>query len=266
MFFENITAQLNTEKAVAEILSNFNSNFIIDVVQDNIRTKFRPYNTGSVNYPVVLESDFNRIKITNPSYQDEIENVRLETYREIIGAICNHYQLQYVGEDQSDVEPDQLYSTANLMYEIFISSFTKRMVHFFVQYIINNLDSFYNQLEASGESKKGRESTSYGKIIYTDQKLLTIHGNMNQVIDILASLDISFSTLLSYICDRPLANFLSSVLVDTNDIYKYHYASYLKNPNTRPDMFTAITLSIQANNSQAHQVPVIPGSKEVKDV
>lgn len=246
MILGNVTVQLNTEQAVSEILSNFNTNFIMDVISDSLKNKFRPYNPKGINYPFVFENDFAKTLAANPSFQDEIDTVRKQTYREIIDMICDHYNLTFTLDQQGEVEPDRYYSIAYLMYEIFVADFTPRMMNFFVNLILKNIDSICAQIKQPEDLKTTRESTAYGKKIYVDQKMILISSYMDQVVDMITSIDIPFNTLMTYLTDQKYAAYLSSILQDNGDIYKNHFASYLLNPITKPDMFTNIKLNIQA--------------------
>ena len=262
MLISNVTAQLNTEKAVGEILSNFNSHFVMDVMQDSLKNKFRPYSIDGINYPNMLERDFTATLVANPSFQDQVNDVRCETYLEIIRMICDHYNLQFL-EERVDHNPEQLYTVASILYDVFVSSFTSRMVHFYVQFIIRNLDYIYNQLHITDESKK-KDIGSYSKRMYVDPKLVAVHSYMDQVLNIITAVDIPLPTLLGYLCaDINTSAFLSTILVDKNDIYKYHYASYVMDPYTRPDMFTVINLNLQAAAAQrAVEVPTTIQTEE----
>lgn len=259
MILGNVTVQLNTEQAVSEILSNFNTNFIMDVMSDSLKQKFRPYNPKGINYPFVLENDFIKSFAANPSFKDEISDVRKKTYREIIDMICEHYNLTFTLDQQGEIEPDQYYSIAYLMYEIFVADFTPRMLNFFVNLILKNTDSIYANIRQPEDLKSSRESTAYGKKIYVDPKLIAITSYMDQVVDMIAAIDIPFDTLMTYLTDQKYAAYLSSILQDNGDIYKNHYAIYLRDPITRPDMFTNIKLNIQASAANKVEEPAFIG-------
>ena len=264
MLISNTTAQLNTEKAVAEILSNFNSNFVMDVMEDSLKSRFKPYTTDGINYPMMLERDFKTSLMSNPSYTDQINEVRAQTYMEIIQMICGFYNLNYVGDPEASA--DQLYATATMMYDVFCCAFTGKMVHFYIQYILNNIDSLYKMIKKPDDAKSMRDGTAYGKKIYVDPKLIMVHSCMDQIMDILSGIDITMPTLMKYLVGPQQANYLCSVLEDKNDLYKYHYASYLTNPYTRPDMFTILKLNLQQVAAQRTiETPIVPNIKEVSN-
>lgn len=244
MFGNNPIQIINSEKAVGIILSKFSSDFILDVIEDNIKMKFRPFNVGPVNYPVVFEQDFKLATMENPSYANEINTVRLKTYKEIIDIICASYNLA-VSSEIDDYTPDQMFSLATILFDIFVTSFTPKMISFFVNYIINNKDDIYNSIPEADEIRKNKETTSYGRKIYSDYKMIVIHAALNSVLTSISAHDIPFNVLVYYLTDRPTADYLISILQDINDIYKYHYAKYINDPITRPDLFTAIKFEMQ---------------------
>lgn len=248
MMFNSMTAQLNTEQGVTEILSHFSSDFIMDVVQDSIVKKFRPYTTPAVNYPLILERDFIKIKEANPSYISEIEEVRSETYREIIGKIARAYNLEVSEPFMDESDGNMLYSVANVMYTIFVSDFTGRMITLFSNYMIANADSLCRAIDAINKEndEKRKEQNVYSKRIPVDHRIVVLHNNMDKVLDIVSTIDLNLDHLLHNFVDPNIADFLSSILVDKGDIYKNHYVTYIRDSIIRPDIFTISKLNLQS--------------------
>jgi hypothetical protein len=65
----------------------------------------------------------------------------------------------------------------------------------------------------------------------------------------IAGYDIAFTTLLRYFFEKPVADYLSTILEDVNDIYRYHYANYILS-NNAPEIITRIKLELQARTFQ----------------
>ena len=228
-------AGLNTDYEIATILSNFSDDFIRDTIASTINEyRYKPFGLRAPNYPEILENQFTNIKLHSTGYDDVIEEKRLDTFSMIISTICEIFNLSIVQE-----VPDQhIYSLAHSMYMIFGSEFTDRFINFCATYIINNAESLIMALSPEDRVPK----TPYTKKMYTDQNAMIIFDNMDKIIGIIAGLDISMHQLLTYLADENIANFICEYVADINDLYKYHFASFLINPATRTDMLTSIKL------------------------
>lgn len=247
----SVSQIINSEYAVSTIISQFSPDFIMDVIEDNIKMKFRPFNVGPANFPAVLEQQFNLTLLQNPAYKDAIDQSKTDTYTKIIQLICNSYNLSYDEQTIADYNPQQLFSLAMILFDIFVTNFTPNMISFFVRYIINNKEDIYRSITGAEEIRKNKEATSYGRKIYSDPKLVVIHSDLNNVLTNIAAHDIPFPVLMSYLTDAGTAEYLLTILKDNNDIYKYHFASYINNPITRPDLFTAIKFNMQSVGDKA---------------
>jgi hypothetical protein len=248
MFGNSPIQIINSERAVGTIISKFSTDFIMDVIEDNMKMRFRPFNVGPANYPIILEEDFKMATLENPAYKDKFDDVRLKTYREIVLMICKFYGLA-VSPEIDEYTADQMLNLAATLFDIFVTNFTPKMVNFFVTYIVQNKDDIYNSIADVEEIKKNKDVTAYGRKMYTDPKIVVIHATLNSVLLNIAAHDIPFTSLIYYLTDRNTADYLVSILQDTNDIYKYHYASFLVDPTTRADLFTAIKFDLQSRAS-----------------
>ncbi len=235
---------INSEKAVGTIISKFSIDFIMGIIEDNLRVKFRPFNVGAPNFVIVIEQQLQQTILMNPSYKDQIDETRERTYKDIIRLICKAYNLE-IAPEVEEYMADQAYNLAVILFDVFITNFTPRMINFFVRYILNNKTDIYNSIPDKDGLKRDRELTSYGRKLYTDHELIVIHSDLNSVLNGIAAHDIPLPVLLNYLVDKPTADYLSSILIDTGDIYKYHYASYILDNNTRADLFTAIKFDMQ---------------------
>lgn len=240
---------IDTDAGIAAILSNFNTDYINHVVDDSLMMRFRPYEDEMPNFPDLLERQFVGVYSYAPDYTNEVSNVRLETYREIINKICKYYNLQFTG-DLDSMDPLHVYGLTRTLYEIFISRFTQNMINFFVSYVVINSDSIYDYLIKSPDSKKPKEIIGYDSSSYIDPKYLIIHANINSVIYNMASYDIPLDQLLAIITNQETAITLSNNLIDLGDIYKNYYASFILDPKTKADMLTCIKLALQAKTQE----------------
>ena len=150
------SGSIDTDAAIAVLLSNFDSNYILSAVEESLNLKFRPFNTGSPNFVDILERQFIASLDAAPDYKDQVLDVKDETYQEIIKIICNYYNLTFTGSFD-DISPSELYGIASILYNIFISNFTDNMIEFIANYIINNTPSIYAYLSKDPNTRKVKE-------------------------------------------------------------------------------------------------------------
>lgn len=241
---------IDTDMGIGTILSNFNTNYINHVIDDSLNMKFRPFDGPMPNFVDILERQFNAILINTPDYQEKVNEVRVETYKEIILKICTFYNISFV-YDFDSLSMQELYGIAHTMYDIFISRFTEFMFNFFVSYIVNNSNSIFQYLKNDENAIKPKETGAYAPKHFIDSKYILIHANVNKVIYNMAGYDISLHTLLNYFLDANSAARLGSMLVDNGDIYKYHYASYILDQRYTANIMTNIKLKLQSRTQEA---------------
>ena len=239
---------IDTDYGIGTILSNFETDYIIHIVEDSLNMKYRPFESPMPNMVDVYERNFIAIKYNSDGvYQDNIDEVRRDTYIEIINIICNYYDLTFTGEFDS-MTTDAIYSIARVIYDVFISRFTDNFINFIVTYIIKNADSIINYLENDPDSVKPKESGIYDTKRYSDQKFILIHANTNKVVYNMAGYDIKLSDLINFFVDPSISEFFNNILVDNGDIYKNHYASLILNPLYSAGILTRVKLNLQTAN------------------
>lgn len=242
-----LITSVDTDRAIYDILSNFSYDFIKDSIEKSMQYKFRPYAMRMPNFPGILEKKFRAVLENCPDYADRILEKRTETYQNIIDIVCGFYQLQVTTE----IPEEHLFTVANLLYRVLVSEFTERMIGFFVNYIISNMDSIMNYLP---EDKKVNR-TSYAKKLYSQQDYIVVYDNMEQILfNIMSTIDIPMNQLLVYLSDQMTSDILCSYLSDCGDLYKNHYVTYLKNPDTWSDMISTIKLNYVAATSQNNYI------------
>jgi hypothetical protein len=239
---------IDTDAGIGSVLSNFDTEYIMHVIDDSLSKKFRPFDGPMPNMVDVLERQFKMVLDNAPDYKENIMSVRSETYIEIISRIASFYQLN-ITVDLTEMDPENLHTIAKFMYDAFISRFTDNMINFFTSYIIDNSDTIYNYLKSMDNINRPRDNGAYAKNNFTDEKFILIHANANMVIYNIAGYDIAFTTLLRYFFEKPVADYLSTILEDVNDIYRYHYANYILS-NNAPEIITRIKLELQARTFQ----------------
>ena len=238
-----IISNINADKALASVLSNFDSNYITHIVSDSLEMKFRPY-SNSLPGVYSIESTFNNLlnNIEEPGARQNILEVRENTYLEIIDIICKYYDIQFNPSEDID-----LYSAVYWIYNFFVSDFTNTLLNFYINYILKEKDGIYSYLNLEKNKKDKDSTTIYSKkVCGTDEKISIIHANIETVLDAISSFDIGFQNLVLYSIgnNEQLTSFLLSSIVDINDVFKYHFASLLQS-QYRADIITCVKLGLQ---------------------
>lgn len=243
--YQNYIGSIDTDAGIGTILSRFESQYILDVVNDSLRMRFRPFNTPMPNMADVLERQFALVYQSAPDYREKIDDCRTETYKEIISSICNFYQLQMSPEIDS-ISIEELYGITSIMYDVFISRFTDHMIDFFTNYIVTNVDQITEYLNADPSTIRIKDNTMYQSKQYIDPKWILIHQNVNKIVYNMAAYDITFENILRYILDANMTDRIISLFSDTNSIYKNHYANYVLDSTTSSGVYTNIKLKLQS--------------------
>jgi hypothetical protein len=223
------------EGEIANLLSHFNSDYIMTVINENINKRFN-YNPIGNNPNIVASYEYNFKDLLQkyPSDNDNILQVRFETYRDIINTICNSFKLQYVGIEETDI-----YSAAYYLYEFLVCGFANNMVTFFANYIYKNREAIYNNMDLAKYRKDKDASTIYGKRAFNDPKIAVIISKMNEVLYYISGFDIGIYNILSLIMDKQKADFISSIIVPCGNFFKENFCAVIS-----PLVITDIRLKI----------------------
>lgn len=234
---------IDTDAAIGTILAHFDTDYIYHVIEDSISYKFRPFNTPMANIVDVINRQFIGIENNSPWLYRKVQEVKAETFREIIRIICDKYNLG-INADLTTIDSNQLYSLAHILYDLLVSRFTNYMFDFFTSYIINNSDSIYSYLINDENVKKSIKESGINKK-FTNPKFIIIHANMNAVIYNMTSYGIGFNEIINYCLDRGSAQFVGSIITDNGDFYKNHYVPYILDQQYKADTLTNIKLNFQ---------------------
>ncbi len=250
------TYNIITETELSEILSHYNSEFVLSVVEEAIKRRFIEY--PYIPIPNVVSAWENNFKLIMNKYADlpesktEIPRVRSETYQEIIDFICQHFDLQFTNDQNID-----LYSAANLMYEFFVCSFLPYMTDFFAKYIYNERNSLYENLHLSNFKKNKDSSTIYGKKIYKDIRMAVINANVGYIVEQMESFDIDLSTIFQISLPTQVANYMDSLISSNSDFYHNFYVSLLKTDMKSPILSEIILKLRQISGSDDIQIDFV---------
>lgn len=251
----NAMDSYNTDKALSAILSNFDINYILGVVEDSLSMKFRPY-TGAMPTLDAVESSFrNAIDGFNAQEdRDKIMEVRYNTYMQVIDKIAKYYDLTIT----QNIEPANIYTAAYFVHNFFVANFTNSLINFFVNFIVDQQDSLYEYLVSINldGSKDKSSASSYSKRVYINQKLGTIHANIGVVLDAICNMEITLDQLVAYAIqgDQMQINFLINFLEENTNVFQNHFAPYVRDVGTRFDLITRVKLELQKYNRQIFDV------------
>lgn len=236
--------ELQSDNQIASILSQFDSNYIMDVVENTLQDMFNSFDTFSKpNVPKAYEDVFKTLYNAYPTDQDNINDTRYETYKSIISIICNRYGLQF-----NETEYTDMYTMAYILYDFFVSRFNFYMVDFYSRYIYEQRNDIYRTLNLEELSKERDTSSNYGRMVFGDQECMaTITANLPMVLNFLRSIDtIEDSTIYSYAYGNnidAISMLLNHILVPTS-IYNI-YNNQLFNPELYASIITHIRIRIQ---------------------
>jgi hypothetical protein len=241
-FIENLQQyDMATEKEVAVILSHFNSNYVFDVIKDNLSKRF--YNVYYISNPNIVASfdqNFKDLLIRFPSDKDNIEVVRQETYKEIINILCREYNLQFNDDQSLDY-----YSLAFYLYDLLCANYNRYITLFFANYINKEKNGLYDCLNMDTLKKNKDSSTLYHKKLYKDMKIAILNANLPYVLSSICKFDISIGDILSYTYTKQINNFIMTYIAPMGDFFKESYVMSLTNPSVAPIFVTNIRFEIQ---------------------
>lgn len=232
---------IGLEGEVSDILSHFNSDFIFDIIKDNINNRCSYYQGTMVNIPASFETRFKNTKLQFPDNVTQIEEIRLNTYHQILSIMANNCNVSINYDNISD-----LYSAAFYLYDFLVSNFSNNLVTFFANFIVKEKNSLYDALNLA-EYKKSKDSTTiYSKKLYKNSKIAIINARLDYVIDNICVFDITFNTILNNIYkDKNIIKFINEICIPLDDFFKSSYVSLIHS-HFRPVLLTNIRLALQS--------------------
>lgn len=233
---------ITNEKELATLLATFDSQYIFDIIKDQLDNKFNnTFFLAKPNAIVSFEQTFKNLLEQYPMDKENILDTRETTYRQIIQILLDEYRFSFREDDNFNA-----YTLSYYMYDFFISNFSRYIALFFANYLYAEKDSIYSYFKLD-ESKKNKDSTTiYGKKLYNDTTLAIISANLVYILDNMASFDITFENILRYVYTDPsIINCLLNYIAPMEDFYKNFYCSVFKDKNTRPSYITFTRLEFQ---------------------
>jgi len=233
---------VNIDNQLAGILSQFDDDYIMDVIHDSLNDRFRPYDLPRPNIVAAFESTFKQLTDGFSSNTDEILSTRKRTYLNIINAICEFYDFDFMDNDDTDY-----YSAAYWLYDFLVSNFTENLKKFYVVYFIRERYPLDAALGLTQLRKDNDTSYIYSRSLFKDPKLAAIHCNIEYVINQVSNFDIDLWTILTcvYQLNDSLPSYIYGYVRDRGNFFKNHYSRFITESRDAADILTYIKLSLQ---------------------
>lgn len=248
---------LVAEGEVAELLSQFNSSYIMDLIDNSINNRFA-YNPTVSNPNIVnsFEINFKDMLDRFPTDAENIMSIRNETYLNIINKICSSFNVQYIGDN-----PD-CYILAYNLYDLFVSGYSKNIINFFSSYIFTNANDLYNAIGLERYKKTKDSSSNYIRKLYNDNILSIIIARIKEVIYYISGFDIDFYTYLSFNYTPALRDYLYSNVQPCGNIFKDEFCKVVNNPAVLTEIRIAIQRLLEQQQSSQIAPPIDNTSME----
>ena len=118
--------EYSSDGNLAAILAQFNSEYVMHVVSDTLEIQFNSFDTipkpNAVKaYKMVFNELYNQYQID----KDQILDVEIDLYNNIISIIGTKYGFQFINPEVTDI-----YTLALYVYDFFVSKFNTYLVNF----------------------------------------------------------------------------------------------------------------------------------------
>lgn len=230
-----------SDSEILSIISNFSDDMIMDIIYSNSENKFRPYQYYVANIISAIESSFKSNLENFPEYYNETMSRRQEIYQQILSTLCSLHNLSLHVDENTD-----LYSLTYFLYDFTISRFTINIINFFSNYIIAEANNLYEYLNLN-ELRKNKDSSSiYSKKLFKNDKLATIHANLESAIDAICGFDIDIQTLIMVsIGDINITNLIINNISEITNLFKILFVPYVKDSRYRAIIITLVRMRLQ---------------------
>ena len=139
---------INIDNQLAGILSQFNTDYIMEYIDDAIEKRLRLYDT--MNLPNIVygyEARFRDLSNGFSSNVEDINAVRQDTYYTVINKLCRYFNLSPTFDGTSDID---WYSAAFWLYKFLVSEFTSNLINFYSSFIIQERSGICDNLGLDG--------------------------------------------------------------------------------------------------------------------
>ena len=176
--------EIQANNQISVILSQFDSGYVMDIVEDTLTSLFNNFDTiAKPNVVQAFESNFKELYSIYPTDISNINQCRLETYMTIIDIICKKYELKYVQPENIDI-----FTIAAYFYDFFVSRFNQYIINFYSRYIMDEKDNIYTNMNLESLKKNKDVSSVYSHLTFNnDEALAVVTANLPTVLRNLAA-------------------------------------------------------------------------------
>lgn len=211
---------------VSSIIDKYSPEMLNISLNGVLQTKETYHNIPIGNMIEAFEHNFKRDLERIPQYQADMLERRAELYTSITEKVCAAHNMTF------NVDPNMdIYSASYYIYDFLVSHYYQFCIEFFSTFLSAEAESICKMLEDSGIQISAHQ---YAKKRYGGKysSIGVIHTHLNEVLDMLASFDISFETIIrTEIKDPATANFMLTALTDNGDFFKDFYMRTISGSN-----------------------------------
>lgn len=240
--------EYSSDGNLAAILAQFNSEYVMHVVSDTLEIQFNSFDTipkpNAVKaYKMVFNELYNQYQID----KDQILDVEIDLYNNIISIIGTKYGFQFINPEVTDI-----YTLALYVYDFFVSKFNTYLVNFYSRYIFDQKETIATNLDMAQLKQIKDVSSSYGKISFGDDNpLWAITAMLPTVLEQLRYLEIPDGVIYKYAYGENQAgiDLLMSHINPNTSIFNT-YNSILFNDYMYSSVATQIRMKIQQDHAE----------------
>ena len=239
--------EVQANNQISSILSQFDADYVMDIIDDTLNQVFTRFDMiPRPNIVRSFETTFKELHNVYPADIDNIDELRVEIYQNIIDHICKKYELRFIQTDHVD-----LFTLADIIYDFFVSNFNIYMVQFYVKLLLREKDNIVYTLNMDEIKKSKDPNIKYNRLAFdNNDEFVAIAINLPTILKNLAALDIMDHTIYSYIYGpRPeMVNLIESSISSSVPIFQ-RFNNLLFNESLYGPIITYIRLAFQQSIS-----------------
>ena len=197
----NKVYEIQANNQIASLLAQFDADYIMEIIDDTLDQVFTRFDLiPRPNIVRSFDTTFKELYEIYPSDINNINEIRIQTYQNIINHICQRYALRFIQTDHVD-----LFTIADILYDFFISNLNNYMVQFYVKLILDEKESLINVVNIDEIKKSKDPNIVYNRMAFGDNdKMIVIAINLPIILRHLSTLQLTDHTIYQYIySNRP---------------------------------------------------------------